>query len=105
MKSLFQGIRSGMLTKEACESQLGKFKVEKMRLTSNFLAKRLGKELYGKELSKLNMSIDILQFIVDKWDDLKLPLKPLETKPKPAPTYWEEKPEGNDDEQNYSTEC
>lgn len=75
MKSLFQNIRSGTITKQACEQQVGKYKHDKMVLTREYLARHLGADLYRKKLAECNFAIELLQTIVDKFDDLKLPLK------------------------------
>lgn len=75
MKSLFQNIRAGVITKQACESQLGKYKLEKMHLTKLWTKKVLGRELYEKKLADINLGISLLECIVNSFDDLKLPLK------------------------------
>lgn len=78
MKGLFQNIRSGIITKPACETQLRKFKFDKMHLTSTFLDNKIGKDLYTKKLAELNFCVEMMQSIVDRYEDLRLPLK---TKP------------------------
>lgn len=75
MKSLFQNIRAGVITKPACEEQLKKFKHDKIQLTRDYMARKLGKDLYTKKLAEFNFMVELLQSIVDKYDDLKLPLK------------------------------
>lgn len=75
MKSLFQSIRSGDITKQACISQLNKYQGDKIVLTRVYLAKQIGLELYTQRLESLKFSIDLLQMIVDKFDDFRLPLK------------------------------
>lgn len=75
MKSLFQNIRAGIITKPAVELQLSKFKADKLVLTRAFLAKKLGHDLYTKKLAEMNFCIETMQFIIDKWGDLALPLR------------------------------
>lgn len=79
MKSLFQSIRSGVITKEACITQLAQFEHDKKQLTIDFLARKLGKDLYTKKLAETSFSIEMLKSIVDKYDDLRK--TPLKTKP------------------------
>lgn len=75
MKSLFQNIRTGVITKPAIESQLEKFRHEKLQLTRNHLARKIGADLYTKKLAEMNFCIEMLLSIVNKYDDLRLPLK------------------------------
>jgi hypothetical protein len=75
MKSLFQNIRAGIITKPAIEMQLNKFQTDKITLTRTFLANQLGRDLYTKKLAEYNFCIEMLQCVIDKWDDLTLPLK------------------------------
>lgn len=84
MKSLFQNIRAGVITRPACEGQLAKFKFDKLTLTRAYLAKALGQELYSKKLAEMNFCIEMLQSIIDKWDDLRMPLKVKAVKPAPV---------------------
>lgn len=90
MKSLFQSIRTGVITKLALESQLGKFKHDKIQLTREYLARKLGQELYTKKLAELNFCIAVLESAVHQYDDLKLPLKTkqtVEANPDETPGY------------------
>ena len=75
MKSLFQNIRAGVITKPALQGQLAKFRHDRLQLTREHLARRLGADLYMKKLAEINFCIEMLQTVVDKYDDLKLPAK------------------------------
>jgi hypothetical protein len=75
MKSLFQNIRSGVITLPALEAQLSTFRNSKVQLTREHLARKIGADLYTKKLAEINFCIEILNSIVLKYDDLKLPLK------------------------------
>ncbi len=77
MKSLFQNIRTGVITKAECEAQLNRFKIERQDLVGRLARKGIGRELFGKEIDKLNFSITLLEYLVNVFDDLKLPLKVL----------------------------
>lgn len=78
MKSLFQNIRAGVITKPACEAQLNKFKSERNELTQDYLGRKMGHDLYRKKLADLNFCVEVLKSIVEKYETLRMPLK---TKP------------------------
>ena len=78
MKSLFQNIRAGNITKQACEMQLKSFKEQRNQLTKDMLGRRLGMDLYRKKLAEMDFCVEMLTSIIDKFDDLKQ--KPLKTK-------------------------
>lgn len=82
MISLFTGIRSGAITRQACESQLKKFQAEKTDLVKQLARKALGRDLYDKKISELQFAISLLEYVILVYDDLKLPLKtPKKEKP------------------------
>lgn len=77
--SLFKAIQSGTITKFAAESQLSKFKTEKFKLTQSLIASQIGRDIYNQQIAKVNFCIEVLKVVLDKWDDLKLPLKSNKT--------------------------
>lgn len=88
MKSLFQSIRSGSITKPECESRLNRFKSEKISITSMLVRRNIGKEMFTRRRNQLNFNISVLEYIIGAFDDLKLPLKipkkPGEVKDEPC---------------------
>ena len=75
MKSLFQNIRTGIITKQECEADLNKLTLEKQELVKRLTRSGIGKELFEKERDKLLFMITLLQYLINVFDDLKLPLK------------------------------
>lgn len=96
MISLFTGIRSGAITRQACESQLKKYQTEKTETVKMFARRALGRDLYDKKMSELQFAISLLEYVILVYDDLKLPLK-MPKKEKPQMSDMSEFPPFQDD--------
>lgn len=71
--SLFNKIRSGEITKAGLESSLAKFEADKIDLASK--RKHFGPELFAKQIAEINFGIELLKGVIDRYDDLRMPMK------------------------------
>lgn len=81
MRSLFQNVRTGDLTRPALEHQLKKFQASKQELVRRLARRAIGRDLFDKEFGELQFNISILDVVLLMFDDLCMPLK-IRQKPK-----------------------